>query len=179
MTAMEKRKNTVPPLGRSFGKTRKMLPSALEWNADVERRRREHHERRCAEDPVYKRAYEREQELKRRIQKMHSMAMAQLQDIGTEPENVKCQQAKEAVEEPQRVMTHEEAMQMRAMLKELRDRNLRKCGLHLSEIAEILTDPGVVHRLEEMAQEAEAAQEIRSTDKRFDEELIRMSGFEW
>ena len=36
---------------------------AMRWNADVEQRRRAYHERRCAENPIYKRAYERQQEM--------------------------------------------------------------------------------------------------------------------
>lgn len=38
---------------------------AMRWNEDVNRRRLEHHERRCAEDALYRRAYERQQEMRR------------------------------------------------------------------------------------------------------------------
>ena len=62
---------------------------AMRWNADVERRRRAYHERRCAEDPIYKRAYDRYQEMQQRLQKMNSLAMAQLQNAMAEADLTK------------------------------------------------------------------------------------------
>ena len=53
---------------------------AMRWNADVERRRREHHESRCAEDPIYKRAYERQQETVEKMRKMNAGDMLRLRD---------------------------------------------------------------------------------------------------
>ena len=94
---------------------------AMQWNAEVERRRREHHERRCNEDPIYRRAYERLQEMMQRMQKMQSVAMAQLQNAMSEAENTKRQQVTDqtnVAEEPQKVKTHEEVMQERALLVE-------------------------------------------------------------
>jgi len=45
---------------------------AMRWNKDVNRRRLEHHERRCTEDPMYRKAYEYQQEEERRMwEQMH------------------------------------------------------------------------------------------------------------
>ena len=82
---------------------------AMRWNAGVEQRRRAYHERRCAEDPIYKRAYERQQEMMQRMQKMTGVAMAQLQNAMGKAENTKCQQATDymaASEQPQSIKTH-------------------------------------------------------------------------
>ena len=49
---------------------------AMRWNEDVERRRREYHEQRCAENALYRRAYERQQEMRRRIQRQASEALS-------------------------------------------------------------------------------------------------------
>ena len=40
---------------------------ARRWNEDVERRRLAHHERRCAEDAMYRRAYEYQQAEEQRM----------------------------------------------------------------------------------------------------------------
>ena len=42
------------------------------WNEDVNHRRLEHHERRCAEDAMYRKAYEYQQAEERRMwEQMH------------------------------------------------------------------------------------------------------------
>ena len=53
---------------------------AMRWNEDVERRRREYHDHRCAEDALYRRAYERQQEEWQRIQRQAGEALTQLDD---------------------------------------------------------------------------------------------------
>lgn len=161
---------------------------AMRWNADVERRRREYHERRCAEDPIYKRAYERRQEMMHRMQKMHDVTMAQLQNAMSEPENTKCQQASDQMtvtEEPQKVKMHEEVMRERSLLLERVEQygkagaaGVCECALSAGMMA-MFFDPNAEQRLKEMQEEKPYADEIRRTDARFDKELIRMSGFEW
>ena len=158
---------------------------AMRWNADVERRRREHHERRCNEDPIYRRAYERRQEMMQRMQKMQSVAMAQLQNAMSEAENTKCQQVTgqtNVAEEPQKVKTHEEVMQERALLVEQYGKDgaagVCECALSAGMLA-MFFDPNAEQRLKELEEEKPYAEEIRRADAEFDKELIRLSGFEW
>lgn len=154
---------------------------AMRWNADVERRRREYHERRCAEDPIYKRAYERQQEMMLRMQKMQSMAMAQLQNAMSEPENTKCQQASDQMtvtEEPQKVKTHEEVMWERALLFDQQGKSGASCALSAGMLA-MFFDPNAEQRLKDLEEERPYVEEIRKADAEFDKEMICLSGFEW
>ena len=163
---------------------------AMRWNADVERRRREHHARRCAEEPVYRRAYERQLEMMQRIQKMTGVAFSQLTNAMGEAEDAKCRQAtnQTAVDgQPQSVKSHEEVMRDRALVLE-RVEQYRKAGavgfgdcvLAAGILASILADGDKVKQyLEELEEEKPYAEEIRRTDREFDSELIRLSGFEW
>ena len=154
---------------------------AMRWNADVERRRREYHERRCAEDPIYKRAYERQREMIQRMQKMQSMAMAQLQNAMSEPENTKCQQASDQMtvtEEPQKVKTHEEVMRERALLFDQQGKSGASCALSAGMLA-MLFDPNSEQRLKDLEEERPYVEEIRKADAEFDKEMICLSGFEW
>ena len=163
---------------------------AMRWNADVERRRREHHQRRCAEDPIYQRAYERQQEMMQRMQKMQRAAMAQLQNAMAVAENTKCQQATDQTaraERPQRVKTHEEAMLERSLLLERAGQygkaaaaGAGDCALAAGIMAMMLADGDKLKQhLKELEEEKPYAEEIRRADEEFDKEMIRMSGFEW
>lgn len=159
---------------------------AMRWNADVERRRMEYHERRCAEDPIYKRAYERQREMILRIQKMQSMAMAQLQNAMSEPENTKCQQASDQMtvtEEPQKVKTHEEVMRERALLFDQQGKSgaasIGNDLLSAGVLAILFADPETEQQLKELREEIPYAEEIRKADAEFDKEMICLSGFEW
>ncbi len=157
---------------------------AMRWNADVERRRREYHERRCAENPIYKRAYERQQEIMRRVQKINSLAMTQLMNAMDTEENTKCQQATDQMavsEQPQSIKTHEEVMHDRALLLELREKCAREEGILSAGVWAMIfaTDPEAEQRLKEMEEERPYAEEIRKADHEFDSELICLSGFEW
>ena len=94
----------------------------MRWNEDVERRRREYHEHRCAEDALYRRAYERQQEEWRRIQRQAGEALTQLVDAM----HADCMQRVNSITEDaccQPVKTHEEVMRERALMDEP-DRNL-------------------------------------------------------
>lgn len=201
--------NVIPGKGRGFGKKKAMdeeikmmkelLPNrqaragtvdALAWNADVERRRREYHEMRCAGDPMYRLAYERQQEMKRRIQKMNSMAMAQLQNAMADGGDDKCCRLTDQTnvgEEPRRMKTHEEVMEEKAVLIDRmgKDGQTGKAGLlgiaiSTGMLAKMLGGTEKANRfLKDLADEQRYADEINKVDKMFDEELIRKNGFEW
>ena len=88
---------------------------AMRWNDDVERRRREYHEQRCAENALYRRAYERQQEMRWRIQMQASEAMTQLADAM----HTDCMQRVNSIAEDaccQPVKTHEEVMREQALM---------------------------------------------------------------
>ena len=162
---------------------------AMRWNEDVERRRRSYHERRCAEDPIYRRAYERQQEMMQRMQKMQSVAMAQLTNAMADEGDTKCRQATDQTAvggEPQRMKTHEEVMRERsAYLKRMEQhRNagavgIGECALASGMMAMLFGGEEMKRRLQKLEEEKPYAEEIRKADKEFDSELIRMSGFEW
>lgn len=162
---------------------------AMRWNEDVERRRRAYHERRCAEDPIYKRAYERQREMLQRMRKMYNMSAAQLQNAMGEAENTKCQQATDQMavsDQPQRVKTHEEVMRERSALLERMKQHgkavaagIGECALASGMMAMLFASPETKRRLKELEEEMPYAEEIRKADKEFDSEIIRMSGFEW
>lgn len=176
----------IQPKGRSFGKEAARRQDAMSWNADVEQRRREHHERRCAEDPIYKRVYERQQEMMQRVQKMNSVAMAQLAKNMADDGDVK------AIPETGRIIVPEEmqrrvegTMQAFDLLKKEEARI--KAGiarpvidaLPVGMLSVLFGDQEAERRMKEMEKEVPYAEEIRKTDAEFDEELIRMGGFEW
>lgn len=168
--------------------TRISSEKVMRWNADVERRRRAYHERRCAEDPIYKRVYDRQQEMLQRAQKMNSVAMAQLTNVMGEAEETKCRQATDQTnvgDEPKRVRSHEEVMREQSVLRRKMDYFMNgpfgaSNGFFSAGMLAILF-PGPENEqfVKEMEEELPRAEEIRKADREFDEELIRMSGFEW
>jgi hypothetical protein len=107
---------------------------AMRWNEDVERRRREYHEQRCAEDAMYRKAYEYQQAEERRMwEQMHKpfaeilAAEAQQRCVADKtkdnhdvmvpisyaahqmPENVEVQTVNDCMKDadkPQRIKTH-------------------------------------------------------------------------
>ena len=117
----------------------------MRWNEDVNRRRLEHHERRCAEDAMYREAYEyRQAEDRRMWEQMHKpfaeilAAEAQQRCVAGKtkddhdvmvpiscaahqmPENVEVQTVNDCMKEadkPQRIKTHEEVLQERAAME--------------------------------------------------------------
>ena len=151
---------------------------ALRWNADVERRRIAHHQKRCAEDPIYKRAYERQQEILQRLKKIHGVFMAQLMN--------NCTPIRKEWEHPpigdkeQTMKSHEQVMRDRALLLEQGNKKTPFSDLLSLAIRKILFDaPEGEQWLKDLEEEVPYAEEIRKTDHEFDSELIRMSGFEW
>lgn len=158
---------------------------AMRWNEDVERRRREYHEHRCAEDALYRRAYERQQEDWRRIQRQACEALTQLADathtdcmqrVNSITENACCQPAK----------TYEEVMIEQALMDRM-SRNPTEWfahgtgfGLGFAVAAMMFADHGKMQqRMKEMEEERPYLKEINRIDAQFDNEIIRMSGFEW
>lgn len=158
---------------------------AMRWNNEVERRRREHHERRCAEDALYRRAYERQQEERLRLQKLIGKNMVQIADAM----NTECQQLANSVTEnveQQPVKTHEEVMRDRMLMDSVVKyfaewmAHSTGFGLGFSVAAMMLADGEKLRqRMKELEEEKPYAEEIRKADEEFDKETIRLSGFEW
>lgn len=156
------------------------------WNADVERRRREYHEKRCEEDPIYRRAYERQQEMMQRIQKMTGVAMAQLANAMADDKDIR------PTGEPGRIIVPKQMQKPLEKTMRYYD-NLRKMDqdikasvagfggdlLSAGVLAMIFADPEVEKRLKELLAEKPYAEEIRKADAEFDREIIRLNGFEW
>jgi len=158
---------------------------AMRWNEDVERRRREYHEHRCAEDALYRRAYERQQEEWRRIQRQTAEALTQLADAM----HTDCMQRVNSITEDaccQPVKTHEEVMRERALMDST-SRNQTEWlahgtgfGLGFAVAAMMFADhEKMQQRMKEMEEERPYLEEINRIDAQFDNEIIRMSGFEW
>jgi len=154
---------------------------AMRWNEDVERRRREYHEHRCAEDALYRRAYERQQEERLRIQRQASeladaMHADCMQRVNSMKEDACCQPVK----------THEEVMREQALMDSM-SRNPAEWfahgtgfGLGFAVAAMMFADNGKMQqRMKEMEEERPYLEEINRIDAQFDNEVIRMSGFEW
>lgn len=139
---------------------------AMRWNEDVERRRKAYHEMRCAEHPIYKRAYERLQEDRRRMQEQIGKSIAQLSDAMNADRQQRMNGTVENTEQPVREnkkMPHGIA-----------------AGLGIAFAATMLVDSEKIYqRLKELEEERPYLEEIRKADQEFDRELIRMSGFEW
>lgn len=158
---------------------------AMRWNEDVERRRRQYHEQRCAEDAMYRRAYERQQEERRRIQRQAGEALTQLADAM----HTDCMQRVNSITEDaccQPVKTHEEVMRERALMDSM-SRNPTEWfahgtgfGLGFAVAVMMFADHGKMQqRMKEMEEEHPYLEEINRIDAQFDKEVIRMSGFEW
>lgn len=158
---------------------------AMRWNDDVERRRREYHEQRCAEDALYRRAYERQQEMRRRIQRQCSEAMTQIADAM----HTDCMQRVNSITEDaccQSVKTHEEVMREQALMDSI-SRNPTEWfahstgfGLGFAVAAMMFADHGKMQqRMKEMEEERPYLEEINRIDAQFDNDIIHMSGFEW
>lgn len=158
---------------------------ARAWNEDVERRRREYHEQRCAEDAMYRRAYERLQEQRRRLNEMIGKSMVQIADAM----NADCQQRVNSVTEgveQQPIKTHEEVMRDRSLMGSV-SRNPAEWfsngagfGLGFAVATMMFADSEKMQRrMKELEEEKPYAEEIRKADEEFDREIIRLSGFEW
>lgn len=141
---------------------------AMRWNEDVERRRKEYHEQRSAENALYRRAYERLQEQRRLLQEQMGKSMVQLANTI----NSDCQQRVNSVMDnvdQQPIKTHEEVKA-----------HFTGFGLGFAVAAMMLVDGKRMNqRIKEMAEERPYLEEIRRINEEFDKEIIRMSGFEW
>lgn len=187
---------------------------AMRWNEDVNRRRLEHHERRCAEDAMYRKAYEYQQAEERRMwEQMHKpfaeilAAEAQQRCVAGKtkddhdvmvpiscaahqmPENVEVQTVNDCMKDadkPQRVKSHEEVLRERAAMEayqRMSDAEKVVTGgnaLAMGLIGMMFTCPDALQRrMKELEELKPYLDEIRETDKRFRNEEIKLSGFEW
>lgn len=187
---------------------------AIRWNEDVNRRRLEHHERRCAEDAMYRKAYEYQQAEERRMwEQTHKpsaeilAAEAQQRCVAGKtkddhdvmvpiscaahqmPDNVEVQTVNDCMKDadkPQRIKTHEEVLQERAAMEayqRMSDAEKVAAGgnaLAMGLIGMMFTCPDALQRrMKELEELKPYLDEIRETDKRFRDEEIRLSGFEW
>lgn len=187
---------------------------AMRWNEDVNRRRLEHHERRCAEDSMYRKAYEYQQAVERRMwEQMHKpfaeilAAEAQQRCVAGKtkddhdvmvpiscaahqmPENVDVQTVNDCMKDadkPQRIKTHEEVLRERAAMEayqRMSDAEKVAAGgnaLAMGFIGMMFTCPDALQRrMKELEELKPYLDEIRETDKRFRDEEIKLSGFEW
>ena len=140
---------------------------AMRWNDDVERRRKAYHEIRCSENPLDRRAYERLQNDRRRMQEQIGKGMAQIADAMNADRQQRFDGTKENVEQ-QPARAHKEVSHDIGT------------ALGIAFAATMLADrEWMERRLKELEEERPYAEEIRKADQDFDRELIRMSGFEW
>lgn len=186
----------------------------MRWNEEVNRRRLEHHAKRCAEAPKYCKAYEHLQADERKIwEVMHKpfaeilAAEAQQRCVAGKtkdnhdvmvpigcaahqmPENVEVQTVNDCMKDadrPQRIKTHEEVLQERAAMEayqRMSDAEKVAAGgnaLAMGLIGMMFTCPDVLQRrMKELEELKPYLDEIRETDKRFRDEEIKLSGFEW
>ena len=117
---------------------------AMRWNEDVNRRRLAHHERRCAEDDMYRKAYEYQQAEEQRMWEQMHKPLAQMLEAEAQqrvqgktkdghdvmvpvscaahqmPESVEHQTVNDCMKDsdrPQRIKTHEEVLRERAAME--------------------------------------------------------------
>lgn len=158
---------------------------AMRWNDDVERRRMEYHKQRCADDALYRRAYERQQEERRRVQRQVSETLTQLADAM----HTECMQRVNSITEDsccQPLKTHEEVMRERALMDSM-SRNPAEwfahntgLGLGFAVAAMMFADGEKMQQhMKDLEEERPYLEEINRADAQFDNEIIRMSGFEW
>lgn len=186
----------------------------MRWNEDVNRRRLEHHERWCAEDAMYRKAYEYQQAEERRMwEQMHKpfaeilAAEAQQRCVAGKtkdghdvmvpvscvahqvPESVEHQPVNDCMKDAdklQRIKTHEEVLREQAAMdafSRMSDAEKVAAGgnaLAMGIIGMMFACPDALQRrMKELEELKPYLDEIRETDKRFRDEEIKLSGFEW
>lgn len=157
---------------------------AMRWNEDVERRK-EYHEQRCAENALYRRAYERLQEQSKLLQEQMGKSMVQLANAI----NSDCQQCVNSVMDnvdQQPIKPHEEVMRDCALMDSICKypaevmAHFTGFGLGFAVAAMMLVDGKRMNqRIMELAEERPYLDEILRADEGFDKEIIRLNGFEW
>jgi len=187
---------------------------AMRWNKEVNRRRLAHHERRCAEDAMYRKAYEYQQAEERRMWEQmhkpfaeilaaeaHQRCVAGKTKDGHDvmvpvscaahqmPESVEHQTVNDCMKDadsPQRIKTQEEVLRERAAMEayqRMSDAEKAAAGgnaLAMGLIGMMFTCPDALQqRMKELEELKPYLDEIRETDKRFRDEEIKLSGFEW
>ena len=173
---------------------------AMAWNNDVERRRKEYHEQRCAADPIYRRVYMRQREQFRRMcednaklqRKMAEIMRTAIpsgchtdcQKVARQMENVASQPVKSIQEEDTKQMRcHEEIIRERSLMEIMdggQDHSTMQMAFAFGVMGMMFRNPEEIkQRLEQAKEEQPYIDEIYKVDKDFDREIIRMSGFEW
>lgn len=187
---------------------------AMRWNEEVERRRRDHHERRCSEDALYRKAYEYLQAEERWTWENMHKPFAQMMEAEAEqrrvigetkdghrvlvpigcaahqmPKNIASQPVNDCMKDadkPQRIKTHEEVLREQAAMDAfscMSDAEKVADGgnaLAMGLIGMMFAYPEALQqRMKELEELKPYIDEIRETDKRFKNEEIRLSGFEW
>lgn len=158
---------------------------AMRWNEDVECRRKEYHEQRCAENALYRRAYERLQEQRRLLQEQIGKSMVQIADAINSDRQQRVNSVMDNVEQ-QPIKTHEEVMRDCALMDSICKYpteamvHFTGFGLGFAVAAMMFVDgKSMNQRIMELAEERPYLEEIRRINEEFDKEIIRMSGFEW
>lgn len=157
----------------------------------------EHHERRCAEDAMYRKAYEHLQEQERRMYEQYMKPFAQMMAATQGAQTVN--DCMKDADKPQRIKTHVLSPLIRggykAGIKEKENiaameayqcmsdaEKVAACGnaLAMGLIGMMFTCPDALQqRMKELEELKPYLDEIRETDKRFRNEEIKLSGFEW
>lgn len=154
---------------------------ARAWNEDVERRRIAHHQRRCAEDAMYRKAYEYQLAEERRMQEQMSKSLVQIADVMDAERQQRINSSTEGDEkQPKEAVCKRPTMDeyMRRAESGRTDYFSRTLGLGI--LATMLADHGkLMQRMKEMDEMKPYLDEISETDKRFGDEKIQLSGFEW
>ena len=157
---------------------------ARAWNEDVNRRRLAHHERRCAEDAMYRKAYEYQQAEERRMYEQHMKPLAQMMAAAQGSQTIN--DCMKDADKPQRIKSHEEVLQERAAMdafSRMSDTEKAAAGgnaLAMGLIGMMFTCPDALQqRMKELEELKPYLDEIHETDKRFRDEEIKLSGFEW
>ena len=145
---------------------------AMRWNEDVNRRRLEHHERRCAEDAMYRKAYEYQQTEERRMWEQMHKPLAQM--LAAEAQQRREASETKSADKPQRATFRQVEMSGEGRTPYFS----RALGLGI--IATMLADHGkLMQRMKELEEMKPYLDEIRETDKRFRDEEIQLSCWEW
>ena len=158
---------------------------AMRWNEDVEHHRKEYHEQRCAENALYRRAYERLQEQRRLLQEQMGKSMVQLANAINSDSQQRVNSVMDNVEQ-QPIKTHEQVMRDCALMDSICKypaevmAHFTGFGFGFAVAAMMLVDGKRMNQLiMELAEERPYLEEIRRIDEKFDKEIIRLSGFEW
>ena len=150
---------------------------AMRWNEDVERRRKEYHAQRCAENPIYRRVCER-------MKAQQAESMQQIADVMNAERRLRVSSVMENAE-AQPIKTHEEVLRELAIMECVGNPKVGMAqgagfGFGMAFAAMLLADGDALkQRMKEFEEERPYMDEIRRANESFDKELVCLSGFEW